>query len=195
MNICIFGDSITWGAYDPVNGGWATLLRNFLEEKGEFITTYNLGICGDNSSGLLKRFRIEAEPRKPDLIIFAIGANDIKHQKGKAVHFDEFEDNMGNLLTQAGEFTKKIVILGITPVDEKLTSGNQPLDYFRENKDVDRCNEILKTMAVKQNLVFIPIPKSFLETDLSDDGLHPNTNGHLKIFEIIKEKVSFAIFG
>jgi len=32
MSICVFGDSIGWGAYDPINGGWATLLRNHLDE-------------------------------------------------------------------------------------------------------------------------------------------------------------------
>jgi lysophospholipase L1-like esterase len=50
MNICIFGDSITYGAHDPINGGWTTLLRNYLEGKDDDITTYNLGICGDESS-------------------------------------------------------------------------------------------------------------------------------------------------
>jgi len=33
MNILIFGDSITWEAHDPKQGGWATHLRNYLEEK------------------------------------------------------------------------------------------------------------------------------------------------------------------
>jgi len=33
MNILIFGDSITWGAYDPDKGGWVNCLRNYFESK------------------------------------------------------------------------------------------------------------------------------------------------------------------
>jgi lysophospholipase L1-like esterase len=156
-----------------------------LEENND-ITTYNLGICGDNSKDLLKRFEIEAKSRKPDLIIFAIGANDIKHQKENPVRFDEFENNINELVKQANQFTKKIVILGITSVDEKLTTPrNRPPYNFRENKDVIRCNKILETIAIKEKMVFVPIPINFSEKDLGD-GLHPNTIGHSKIFETIK---------
>jgi len=186
MNICVFGDSITYGAYDPVNGGWVTLLRNYLEEKDDDIKVYNLGICGEESSDLLKRFKIESKPRKPDVIIFAIGANDIKHEKNKPINFDKFEKNIKELVNQANKFTKKIIILGITPVDEKLTTTrNRPPFNFRENKDVDQCNKILKIIAEKKKTIFVPIPIDFSEKDL-DDGLHPNTVGHLKIFETVK---------
>jgi lysophospholipase L1-like esterase len=192
MNICIFGDSIVWGGYDPVNGGWANRLRNYLEgkydEEGKYseVSTYNLGICADDSTGLLKRFRVEAIPRKPDVIILAIGINDIRHQPDQPILFDKFENNIRDLVSQAIEFTNKIVILGITPVDEKLmTPRNVPPYNFRENKDIIKCNEILKVVAEKQKIIFIPIPRDFSVEDLSD-GLHPNTKGHLKIFEAVK---------
>jgi len=193
MNICIFGDSITWGAYDPINSGWAGLLRNYLEGKDDDITTYNLGICADNSYGLLKRFMVEAEPRKPDLIIFAIGANDIKHQKENPVKFDEFEKNINELVDQAKKFTKKIVILEITPVDEKLTTPrNRPPYNYRENRDVSMCNKILKKITEDKNIIFVTIPDNFSEEDLYD-GLHPNTEGHQKIFEKVKPVVENLI--
>lgn len=190
MNICIFGDSITYGAYDPINGGWVGLLRNYLEGKDDDITTYNLGICADDSYGLLKRFKGEAEPRKPDLIIFAIGVNDIKHQKENPVQFNRFENNINELVKQANQFTKKIVILGITSVDEKLTTPrNRPPYNFRENKDIFRCNEILEKICEKEKTIFVPIPIDFSEKDLCD-GLHPNTTGHLKIFKTIKSIIN-----
>lgn len=80
MNICIFGDSITYGGYDPINGGWVTLLRNYFESKYGDISTYNLGICGDDSTGLLKRLTAEATPRLPNIIVLAIGAFDTIRQ-------------------------------------------------------------------------------------------------------------------
>ena len=66
MNVLIFGDSITWGAYDPEQGGWATRLRNYFEEKDNDIDVYNLGISGDTTADLLERIEIEAKSRVCD---------------------------------------------------------------------------------------------------------------------------------
>jgi len=189
MKICVFGDSIAYGAYDPVNGGWVTLLRNYLEEKYEGeVLTYNLGVCGETSEDLVKRFKNEAVIRKPDLIVFAIGANDVKHQKNIEVPFKLFEKNINFLVTQAKEITDKIVFLGVTPVDEKFTTPRDKPPYnFRENKDIDRLNKILKEICLEEKLVFVLV-EGMLVDDL-DDGLHPNTNGHKKIFGIVRPVV------
>ena len=57
--INIFGDSIAWGAYDEM-GGWANRLKQyFSEDKENYIEVYNLGVSGDNSEKLLKRFFVE----------------------------------------------------------------------------------------------------------------------------------------
>jgi len=63
MNILIFGDSITWGAYDPEQGGWATRLRNYFEAKNHDVDVYNLGISDDITSGLLNRVEAEVKSR------------------------------------------------------------------------------------------------------------------------------------
>jgi hypothetical protein len=57
---------------------------------------------------------------------------------------------------------------------------------------VIKCNEILKTITKKEKIIFIPIPIDFSEKDLCD-GLHPNTAGHLKIFETVKSIVNNLI--
>ena len=109
MNICVFGDSITWGGYDPINGGWVTLLRNYLEKNFEDISLYNLGICSEASADLLKRLTIEAVPRKPEVIILAVGANDVRHKKGEGVSFDNFEKNIKELVSESKNFTNRII--------------------------------------------------------------------------------------
>ncbi len=77
MVICIFGDSITWGAFDYKNGGWVGRLRNYFEEKDEEIEVYNLGVAGNKTKDLLARFENEVKVRKVDVIVFAIGINDV----------------------------------------------------------------------------------------------------------------------
>lgn len=193
MNICIFGDSITWGGYDPQNGGWTNILRNYLEENYDEITAYNLGVCADDSSGLLKRLAVESAPRTPDLIILAIGANDVKHQPEQLVPFEKFKANIEALLSQASQIAKNVITIGITPVDEALTTPrNKPPYNYRENKDIDECNNILQQASTRYNFTFIPCPSNFSSADLAD-GLHPNTSGHLKIFETIKPIVENII--
>jgi len=189
MNVCIFGDSITWGGYDPENGGWATILRNHLEKDCDDVNVYNLGICSDNSSGVLKRLVLESTPRQPEIIIIAIGANDVKHQPNQEIDFGRFEENIKLISTQAEKIARKVIFLSITPVDESLTTPrNKPPYNYRENKDIDKCNQILRTFAGKHNFKFIPMPKNFGASDLAD-GLHPNTAGHQKIFNTLRPVV------
>ena len=73
--ICVFGDSIAWGAVDPENGGWVNCLRNYFESKSlrvdQDTDVYNLGISGDNTNDLLARFDVEVRARNPDTIVFA----------------------------------------------------------------------------------------------------------------------------
>lgn len=111
MNICIFGDSITYGAYDPINGGWATLLRNHVEKKYNDTDTYSLGICGDTSSGLIERFPLETKARSPEIIIFAIGTNDSLFRQspdGQKLDTDQFTKNINSLISLANKYTEKM---------------------------------------------------------------------------------------
>src|SRR3989338_5799563 len=125
MNIVIFGDSITWGAYDPDQGGWATRLRNYFEAKDDEINIYNLGIPGDTTADLLKRIEIEARSREPKVIIIAIGINDarfIHSTHSLRVSPEEFQQNITKLNSIAQEFTNKVVFVGLTVVDESKTA-------------------------------------------------------------------------
>jgi len=192
MNILIFGDSITWGAYDPEQGGWATRLRNYFEEKDNDTDVYNLGISGDTTANLLNRIEVEAKSRKPNFIIFAIGINDaqfIHSTNGLRVSPDEFQQNLEKLLSIAKKFTDKVVFVGLTKVDESKTTPipwNTDKSYY--NKNIRRLDNIIKKFCEDNKLKFIPI-ESVVEDDDLIDGLHPNTKGHIKIFNRIKSEV------
>ena len=122
MVICIWCDSITWGAYDPEQGGWATRLRNYFEAKGvSDVWVYNLGIVDDTTASLLNRIEVEAKSREPNFIIFAIGINDaqfIHSTNSLRVSLDNFRQNLAKLLALAKKFTNKVVFVGLTKVDE-----------------------------------------------------------------------------
>jgi len=82
--ILVFGDSITYGNWDR-EGGWVQRLRKFLDKRNLtdpdfYCLIYNLGISGNDTENLLKRFEFETEQRLKEgeetIFIFAIGIND-----------------------------------------------------------------------------------------------------------------------
>ncbi|PIY59568.1 hypothetical protein COY96_01070 [Candidatus Wolfebacteria bacterium CG_4_10_14_0_8_um_filter_37_11] len=195
MNICIFGDSITWGAYDPQNGGWVNRLKNYFEKQGEDNDVYNLGVSGDSTTDLFERIEIETKSREANLIIFAIGVNDaqfIHSTNSNRISDGDFESNIKKLFEIAKEFTSKIIFIGLTPVDETKT---KPIPWNTDktytNERIKKFDQIIENFCLKNNLKFIPI-NDLLNNDDLIDGLHPNTQGHIKIFDRVKPEIEFA---
>ncbi len=190
-NICIFGDSIVWGAYDPENGGWATMLKNYYEEK-DGRNVYALGICGDTTEGLLKRLELEAFMRQPNLIIFAIGINDsqfLKKEKRTQISLDRFKSNLEELFNIANKFTDKVVFIGTTNVDDsRFTMASYIEDHLYKSEIVKDYNNAIKDFSESKNAPFINVFDLLSKEDL-EDGLHPNSQGHRKLFNKIKEFV------
>lgn len=192
MNILIFGDSITWGAYDPEQGGWAARLRNHFEGQNKDIDVYNLGVSSDTTADLLARIEAEARSREPHFIIFAIGINDaqfIHSTNGSRVSLEEFRQNLAKLLSIAKKFTDKVIFVGLTKVDESKTTPcpwKPDKSYYNEN--IRRLDNAIKKFCEDNKLKFIQVD-SVVENDDLVDGLHPNTKGHIKIFNRMKPEV------
>jgi lysophospholipase L1-like esterase len=176
--ITIFGDSIVFGRGD--NKGWVGRLKEDFQAKDYYNVVYNLGIPGDTSSTLLKRFDTECKARikysrKEDkhLLIIGIGINDSRLTKG-GTSLKKFESNVKKLVKIAKKYTKEVIFVGLTKVD-KTAENYEGTSFF--NDKIAKYNEILK----KQNVLFIEMPKVSL-----DDGLHPDAKGYQKMYEIVK---------
>ena len=196
-NILVFGDSITYGAWDK-DGGWVQRLRKFLDENYEDFFVCNLGVSGNNSDDLLKRFEFETEQRikeeKETIFIFAIGANDsqfIHSQNNLKISLEKFKENIQKLIGLTQKFSPKIIFVGLTPVDEtKTTPIPWNTDKSYKNEFIQKYNEIIKTVCKENRIYFVEIFKKLKEVNyqkLLDDGLHPNSDGHQKIFEMVKD--------
>ena len=193
--MCVFGDSIAWGAYDPINGGWVTLLRNYFEqewEKFNNISIYNLGINGDTSSGVLTRLQNEISTHSVyglHGIIYAVGINDSakRQETGDSwVPYDIFQRNIQSLHIEALKHTDKIIFVGLTSVvDNLLNPYPDDIDKTYTQASVGRYNRIIKKYCNNHNIPYISLDN----IELSEDGLHPNTAGHQKIFETVKPVV------
>jgi lysophospholipase L1-like esterase len=80
MRVCIFGDSFVHGVGDDEALGWVGRVCAAERRRGADLTLYNLGVRGDTSEDVHRRWRAEAGARMPDGracgVVFAFGAND-----------------------------------------------------------------------------------------------------------------------
>lgn len=198
--ILIFGDSIAYGAWDK-EGGWVQRLRKFLDEKNLtdpnfYCLVYNLGIPGNTSEDLLERFESETKQRLKEgeetTIVFAIGINDSQfiHSKGDhRVPIDKFGNNIQRLIDYAQKYSSKIAFLGLTPVDEEKTTPIQwNPDKSYKNEYIEKYNLEIRKVCEENRIYFIEIFEKLKDLnylELLEDGLHPNSKGHEKIFEIV----------
>jgi len=196
MNICIFGDSITWGASDFEKSGWADRLKVYCLESLD-VDVYNLGISGDTSEGILNRIEQEAKIREASGIIIAIGVNDSAFEKNgeSRIDGDRFEKNVREISRIARDIAEFVIFVGIANVDEeRVCPKTWGSERSYKNSTIEEYNEIVRRICKEEELEFIET-KGMLSDDDLEDGLHPNNEGHRKIFEKIKEVLTSRICG
>ena len=92
MLVFVFGDSIAWGLYDD-RGGWVGRLWNARSRL-----VYNLGVDGETSEDISKRFIAEAKVRganKNSIIVFAVGVNDSSRMNGSQGELSRIREQYG----------------------------------------------------------------------------------------------------
>ena len=197
INILVFGDSITYGAWDKEKGGWVNRLRLALENdySNNYYTIFNLGISGDVTENIKDRFDNECKIRfnKNDntIIIFSIGINDTQNVKDEdRVLLGTFRNNVISLINSDKKYTDNILFIGLTKVDESKVT---PLPWDKEksylNTKIINFDKELKNICLENNVDYLYI-YDLLEGDELFDGLHPNNVGHQKICDKVKTKIS-----
>lgn len=209
MRILIFGDSITYGAWDS-HGGWADRIKEKLhqhaiEERADPTKTYqvyNMGISGDTSTGLLSRMEAEIVTRKsatrPYVLLISIGTNDAKGNGSTEdieTTVEAYESNIRQLLQTAKKYTDKVIAVGLPPlpVDQVVFLGM----YYMRNK-INDYNEIFKKVCGEEGVEFIDIFSEYLAFEdvvglYSEDKLHPSSKGHELLAEAVWPKLQMLL--
>src|SRR3989344_1010829 len=200
-NILVFGASIAQGYYDT-EGGWADRLkRYFIQEElkhnwEQSINVFNLALSGDTSKDVLSRISKETKQRiwsnHKLIFIFEIGTNDSIIINGKPkVPLSEFRKNLNQLLKFCKTYSDKIIFLGLTPVDEPRVTPMtwSPSESYLSER-IKKYNDEVKVFSNRNNLGFVDLHREFTKVDFKKnlhDGVHPNSQGHKKIFEIVRD--------
>ncbi|WP_027381807.1 SGNH/GDSL hydrolase family protein [Epilithonimonas caeni] len=190
-----FGDSITYGEYDGVFGGWVDILKRYALQKynegSNELILFNLGIGGETTEGLVARMPHEMKARNStdgNIIFIGYGANDLASKDGiQLVSPEKFRINIENAIQNAKQYSSDIYLVSILPVSESIDSKVSPTGKVRTNEDVLIYNQILKDIANESSLSYIDFHSAFLQDKeilLSQDGVHPNEKGYGIMAEI-----------
>lgn len=147
------------------------------------------GQNGDTSSGVAKRFKVDAVSTGSDLIVVLVGINDFVNnaQNLQDANFEErlieqFEKNIGDMIKDTKEAKRQMVLMSPIIALEEPGIANKMLAHM--------C-AALKQQALKENIPFVDLHTPFVkiiedyrkstgavDRILTYDGVHPNGCGH-----------------
>ncbi len=169
--IVVLGDSLTSGY--GLEGGQAfpEQLQKFLIAEGHDVKVENAGVAGDTSAGGLARLEWSiAGDKQPDLVIVALGGNDMLRGLDAAMT----KENISRILSQLKEKNIAVLLAGM----KAQTQYSAPYQ--------EQFNKIYPDVAKQYQAKLYPffLEGVALNADFNQpDGIHPNTKG---IDEMIK---------
>jgi lysophospholipase L1-like esterase len=177
------GDSLTAGyrtldpyAIDsrvPFPAQLQTLIRSRLKGHTQAFVI-NAGVNGDNTDGMLWRFRQTVAIEKPEIVVIWGGINDL----GTAKDPEQVMENLTKLYTLCRE-------IGATPVACTLTPTRLTSPKIR------RLNELIRAQASEKDVVLVDLFSGLvdmegnLRQEYSDDGVHLTQAGYGMVAEIV----------
>lgn len=202
MRIVIFWDSISEGYSDYEFWGWVNRLKaEYMKEYSYDRMVMNYGISAYTSENLISCFdsffnavsRREPWKEKESIVIFAIGINDSAENIEtweKRVTLQKFEENIKMLIEKCRreELIQNVIFLGNVNVDEVVINDeeNQGSEHFFYNDEIQKYNSVIKKLAENTTCSYLELFWLMKPEDL-EDGLHPNSQGHKKIYKAVRE--------
>jgi lysophospholipase L1-like esterase len=204
--IVAIGDSITqadthWtlnGHKNTIQGGWVTRLENLLEKDfpGEY-KVINKGINGDTALGVLQRLDRDVILLQPDIVIIAIGTNDIftRLSADPSSTPDAYQSTISRIFNklQLNLPDTPVFAMGMTTSLRKYTHirfGN-----FLPQQDAVQAvfidyNNILRKLTKDYKYFYVDLTSQWPEDievswKFCADGIHPNDAGYDLMTEIL----------
>ena len=212
--IVAIGDSITqadthWtvnGHRNTIQGGWVTRLGNLLEKEfpGEY-EVINKGINGDTAPGVLQRLDRDVILLQPDIVIIAIGTNDIfaRLSADTSSTPDAYQSTISRIFNklQRNLSDTTVFALGMTTSLRKyahIRFGN----FLPQQDDMQAVfndyNNILRKLTKDYKYSYVDLPSQWPE-DIEEswkfcaDGIHPNDAGYDLVASILHDTLRSTV--
>jgi acyl-CoA thioesterase-1 len=164
--ILALGDSLTAGYMLPASQSFPAQLEAALRKEGRAVTVHNAGVSGDTSAQGRARLEwvLSGLPRKPDVAIVALGANDML--RGQPVQ--QMEANLDAIVAELKRRNIEVVLAGM------LAAPNLGKAY------AGPYNAAFPTIAKRHRVLFYPFFMDGVAANpklLLSDQMHPNREG------------------
>ncbi len=167
------GDSLTFGLGVASDKTWPNLLQNKLRSDGfKTAEVINAGSSGATTAVGLSTLKFHLKRSKPDLIIYALGANDGL----RAIDTETTYKNVSAAISEIQKAGIKVLLIGMKAPPNY--GDKFPKDY----------EKVFSRVASEKKIPFIPFLLEGVAGDPSlnqADGIHPNDKGYEKIVEHI----------
>lgn len=176
--------------YDLAFYGDSRVIGGSFETEYKDKNAINLGIGGDRTSHLIRRFKL-IEAVTPKTVVLSIGGNDAL---SGSYNDETFEKDYITLLNMFREKNINVLtnsIAGITCFngswDEKVTAES--------NKKIKSANEIIKKLTANYSYTYVDIAASMdnedgtLKNEYSADGCHFTEAGYKIWFEVLNQYI------
>ena len=197
-NCLFFGDSITYGEYDGILGGYVDDLKRYshskyYNENANEVNCFNLGIGGETTVGLLNRLENEIKARlSPDenLVFFFYGANDLAIKNNEEiVSLHDFKHHIETAINLTRNYTPHIFLISILPIASEIDGVMVASGKLRTTERIKLFNQQLKEIAEAYQISYLDIYSVFESRKaelISKDNVHPNEKGYALISDLIK---------
>lgn len=172
--IVFIGDSITefWQRYDSVF---------FTQNK-----YINRGISSQTTSQIQERFQNDVIDLEPKYVIILAGINDIAENNGP-ISIEEIMNNIVSMVEKALKNNIEVVLCSILPASDFYWNPKiKPIEKIKQ------LNVLIEAYCLIEKIKFVDyytpmVDENFgFDKKFSDDGVHPNLNGYLKMKTILE---------
>ena len=172
--IVFIGDSITefWQRYDSAF---------FTQNK-----YINRGISSQTSSQILERFQNDVIDLEPKWVIILAGINDIAENNGP-ISIEDIMNNIVSMVEKALKNNIEVVLCSILPASDFYWNPKiKPIEKIKQ------LNILIEAYCLTEKIKFVdyytPMVDEYfgLDKKFTDDGVHPNLNGYLKMKTILE---------
>lgn len=168
-------------------------LTEFYDTDSAFpsFASYNRGISGDTTDGMLSRLDSNLLALEPSRIVFLGGANDLNHGLSPDEIVANIREILSKIKTSLPECEVYVETLYPVNPDTRPLYLNSVAD--RKNEDILKINAALAPLCEEMGVTLINVHDSLTDADgklreeLTMDGLHVNKDGYSIVTNILSE--------
>ena len=172
--IVFIGDSITefWQQYDSAF---------FTQNK-----YINRGISSQTTSQIQERFQNDVIDLEPKYVIILAGINDIAENNGP-ISIEEIMNNIVSMVEKSLKNNIEVLLCSVLPANNFYWNPKiQPIEK------IIQLNQMIKAYSLVKQIKYVDYYTQMVDENLgldkkyTDDGVHPNLEGYLKMKSIFE---------